>query len=1632
MAVGYSDGSLIVDTGLNNAGFFRDAKQFKGAVESLKNTVNRVGQDMVKSGVAYTDALTGTKGAVNKLNSSIEESKRLLEDEIREIQRVGEMANEYRKLARAEEEMTAAQKNLDWDSEEFKALDVELGNVADRMRELNSASNSFEGLRIGKWSESGMFARLQYEFSVAEQRLNALNTAQIEAQESVTADTQAQKAAADAASEAAQSAQMEADALESIAEAAKDAATALESKAAAQNKAPRHIITDEEYEALVRAGTAISEAQRNMERAAGINVVRETLSISEAITREIQRTEEAYQGELVKINAIESAMEANRDVARETSEATAQNAANIGDRFASALNSARSAAAKFFDAFAAYYAKAPAESNGAAQGMEQVANNADSAARAVESVGRQTGGAAARLAKLTAGGVLGFLRKLASGAKNAAVQLAKLSGKALAKGIKAIGSAASRAGQALLGMGKRARQSNGGIQLSLRNILRYGLGIRSLFVLFNRLRSAIKEGFETLANYDPRVKAALASLKGALNGLKGSLAGAFAPILTAIAPALTTFINLLAQAINSIGMFMAALTGQGYYMAAKGIEAVDSAAGGASGSVKELKRQLAGFDELNILSAGTSGSAGGGGGGSAGAGYVYDRIPLEGGIADFVQRMKQLFQAGEYEEIGKIIADGINGAFQRVRDYIRWENIGGTLTGYVDAFAGIFNGMVGRIKWKDIGKTFGDGLNTIVNTLERWYKKLDFKNVGTAIGEALNGMVERVDFAKAGATLAGMLTAKLVVAANALATFNWEKFGPKLAEGFNSFIGKLDEVIGDIDWEGMARRMVRGLNGFIRHVEWRELGDTIAKRAESLIDMLKGALTEFEWGETGDKFAEALNGFFENKGLWTKAGQAIDAAIKGLLNFTKRFLVEFDARAAAQRIKSALSQIDWKGIASDFWNAAKTAFEKAGDFLDVLMGGSSTNRVAKNASDIYSEALTGGASSNKSIAYRLGKKLGEIVGSIPWSNIIKSLSTIIGDAFSGLWDGLFDTENGTVAIGLTAAFLGLEVLFSSKINLLGKTLETGISGLFSKLGAFGAAVTLIGGAGAWTGTQLYNAFKANGGGAVIEETGKALTGAVTEYVKNHELPKDKTYNTGDAAADIITYLSKDGIKALDKRQDEYDRAKDDPFSESNRTKFGTISEHQLWYNGSEFRRNTQAVEDNTKAQKDKGGYAMRFVRENGLEAGWDSKSAQEEKKRQRQMNQSFAKFESDPEYVSDGLTWDDIYAKNKSVDVDVNFRPAGESKPAYANGGLLRYLQAIFAPGTDEETRIELIRDGWDTVAKWVESWRGAVSIAQKIGLARYLWQTVSGWVNGLKGNTKVEQIVGLIRSAWSTVSAWVNGLKGSTKVEQAVDLVKGWIGSAKAYLGLDSGNLDSTAWVDAESPWYNSSSQAKRYLGLDSLKAVVEVDADTTKFQNKLTGITFSKSYQTAGKAQGGIVTAGGVSRAFANGGMVSEGGRARWWNSIPKYAGGTSRAHGTLFAAGEAGPEIVGHIGGRTEVLNQSQLAQTMRGAVTGGMIAALRGIEFRLPAMATGSVVPYDVSAQIAKSSAELRSTLDANNEDLIQTIISVSGQIVAAVDRLQAQQRNGGTGGLNVQQVINEINRRTQMFAASPLN
>lgn len=132
----------------------------------------------------------------------------------------------------------------------------------------------------------------------------------------------------------------------------------------------------------------------------------------------------------------------------------------------------------------------------------------------------------------------------------------------MASAAKKAGSAISKAASSMSLFGKSTKKSNSMLQYGFKNILKYGLGIRSFYAIINKFRNAVKEGFRNLAQYSEPVNKSLSSLKSSLLQLKNSFATAFAPVLTTIAPALTAFINMVSKAVAAVGMLIAALTGR--------------------------------------------------------------------------------------------------------------------------------------------------------------------------------------------------------------------------------------------------------------------------------------------------------------------------------------------------------------------------------------------------------------------------------------------------------------------------------------------------------------------------------------------------------------------------------------------------------------------------------------------------------------------------------------------------------------------------------------------------------------------------------------------------------------------------------------------------------------------------------------------------------------------------------------------------------------------------------------------------------------------------------------------------------------------------------------------------------------
>ena len=124
--------------------------------------------------------------------------------------------------------------------------------------------------------------------------------------------------------------------------------------------------------------------------------------------------------------------------------------------------------------------------------------------------------------------------------------------------------------------------------------------------------------------------------------------------------------------------------------------------------------------------------------------------------------------------------------------------------------------------------------------------------------------------------------------------------------------------------------------------------------------------------------------------------------------------------------------------------------------------------------------------------------------------------------------------------------------------------------------------------------------------------------------------------------------------------------------------------------------------------------------------------------------------------------------------------------------------------------------------------------------------------------------------------------------------------------------------------------------------------------------------------------------------------------WHDIPQAARG-GRFHGTYFWAGEAGPEIVGHIGGRTEVLNQSQLASTMYAAVK----RAMSGVSFQLSGMRT----PESVDGGYDEETLYRAMLRALNDSDVADSEITLDGDVLYR-KMVQRNQMNTRMTGRNV--------------------
>ena len=203
---------------------------------------------------------------------------------------------------------------------------------------------------------------------------------------------------------------------------------------------------------------------------------------------------------------------------------------------------------------------------------------------------------------------------------------------------------------------------------------------------------------------------------------------------------------------------------------------------------------------------------------------------------------------------------------------------------------------------------------------------------------------------------------------------------------------------------------------------------------------------------------------------------------------------------------------------------------------------------------------------------------------------------------------------------------------------------------------------------------------------------------------------------------------------------------------------------------------------------------------------------------------------------------------------------------------------------TNVKISVSLEKSGWTTFKNWI----GTVpTIEQNVSLKKSGWTTVKNWIGTLP---VISQGISLQKSGWTSIKTWIGAvsdvLQGVALSKSGWTTVSGWVSNS---IG---GSV--TVTVNLRKGWEGT---LKKWRGLED----------------------------------GGIIGANGSIKVYGSGGIITPNS---FWNAIPKYAGGISKPHGSMFVAGENGAELVGHVNGNTEVLNRFQLGQVMHTSIIGGM--------------------------------------------------------------------------------------------------
>ncbi|MBQ8232434.1 MAG: hypothetical protein IJZ34_10995 [Lachnospiraceae bacterium] len=318
--------------------------------------------------------------------------------------------------------------------------------------------------------------------------------------------------------------------------------------------------------------------------------------------------------------------------------------------------------------------------------------------------------------------------------------------------------------------------------------------------------------------------------------------------------------------------------------------------------------------------------------------------------------------------------------------------------------------------------TVENGIKGIADRIREYIRSEDWAGLGAYIADGVNDGLHRIydviSWQNVAPKVLKFVNAFTGVFNSLVDNLDWDKLGRTVGAGINTIVRTLNSLIGGINWKNLGFKFATGIMGLIQEVDWDEFGELIGNKFNIIWKTLYGFFDGLNPEVLGAEAARFVRKAF-NTIDFEMIAETLTSGINTCFGILAAFIEEQPFEGLSFRLATFLNDmimgVDWENAGATIGGFVKLAIQGITNFISMA--------------DFKA----------------LGEKVGSFLAGMDWEGIIRSVGKMIWEAIEAAIE--FYKNSYSAAPVETAIITALGLLkFTGLGSLLGHTLWSKITG----------------------------------------------------------------------------------------------------------------------------------------------------------------------------------------------------------------------------------------------------------------------------------------------------------------------------------------------------------------------------------------------------------------------------------------------------------------------------------------------------------------------------------------------------------------------------------------------------------